>query len=238
MKRINPTIVKYLADKLGLKPSTVEKEIYLLQKSYPNLTKNALAQIYATKNRVSVFRKLDKEDKATLPSTEVVPEKISLKAKKTNREKVSIRALFEYDTKDHFKSGHINELNKAYTYRCFTAVFVLLRKIIENLIIDILRAKYPDSKREDKELYFDITHGRFNDFDVILRNLYERRNDFGAENKAVERLYALARGLKSDANDKAHSWYHLVESESEVENLNVVQIIELIKRLELVVGLR
>lgn len=237
MKKLNPEIVNKLAKDLKLDPKTVKKNIYLLQKSYPNLTKNALAQIYATKNEKTVFRKLDKEDKASLPSTEVVPEKIKIKTKNGGR-KITIRKIFEYDTPDHFKKGHIEELHKAYTFGCNTSVFILTRKIVENLIIDILKTKYPEKDKKNKELYFDTSQGRFKDFEVILKNLKSKKSDFGSENKAVERLCDLAKSLKDDANNKIHSWYHLVESKKEIDNLNLKAIIEIIKKLEKEVGIR
>lgn len=237
MKKLDENIVKALAKKLKLEPGTVRKNIYLLQKRYPSLTKNALAQIYASQNGETIFRKLDKEDKATLPSTDVVREKLKISAKNGSK-KTTIKTLFNYETTDHFKKGHLQELNRAYTFGCYTAVFILMRKIIENLIIDILRAKYPSKKKIDRELYFDISQGRYHDFSVILKNLYDKRADFAPENTAVERLYSHAKNLKNDANDKTHSWFHLVENSKEIENLNAKQIIEIIKILEISVGLR
>jgi len=237
MKMLSLKIVKDLAKKLKLDQKTVKKNIYLLQKSYPSLTKNALAQIYATKNGKTVFRKLDKEDKATLPSTEVVPEKIRIKVKNGNK-KLTIREVFDYSTTDHFKKGHVEELNKAYTFTCNTAVFILARKIVENLIIDILKAKYPEKIKKNKELYFDTAQGRLKDFEIILKSLKSKKADFGSENKAVERLCELAKSLKDDANNKTHSWYHLVESKKEIDNLNLKAIIEIIKKLEKEVGIR
>jgi hypothetical protein len=237
MKKLSLEIVKDLAKKLKLDQKTVKKNIYLLQKSYPSLTKNALAQIYATKKGGTVFRKLDKEDKATLPSTEVVPEKIKIKVKNGNR-KLSIKKVLNYETTDHFKKGHIEELNKAYTFGCNTSVFILARKIVENLIIDILKKKYPERVKNNKELYFDTAQGRLKDFGIILRNLKDKKADFGSENRGVEKLCDLAKSLKDDANNKAHSWYHLVENKNEIDNLNLKTIIEIIKKLEKEVGIK
>jgi len=64
-----------------------------------------------------------------------------------------------------------------------------------------------------------------------------KKDDFGSENKAVERLCYLAKVLKDDANNKTHSWYYLVENKKEIENLNLRAIIEIIKKLEKVVGI-
>ena len=68
MKALDPKIVKKLSEALGIYESTIRKDIYSLSKEYPQATKNAIAQIYATNKGVSVFRLLDKEDKGTLAS--------------------------------------------------------------------------------------------------------------------------------------------------------------------------
>lgn len=68
MKTLNPKIVKKLSEDIGISETTVKKDIYLLSKNYPQATKNAIAQIYARNKGMSIFRMLDKEDKATLAS--------------------------------------------------------------------------------------------------------------------------------------------------------------------------
>lgn len=163
---------------------------------------------------------------------------VSVKQQKIQKTKKKIIQIVDYETDDPFIKGHIDEMNLAYTYNCYTSVFILARKIIENLLIDILRKKYPESIRENKELYFDIPKSRFKDFEEILKNLRNKKNDFGTENKAVEKLCNDAKKLKDDANDKTHSWYHLVTKKKEIDDLDLRKIMELIKRMEKVVGIR
>jgi len=61
--------VSKLSGDLGLSESTIKKNIYLLARQYPHATKNALAQIYSFQNRKTIYRLLDKEDRASLPTT-------------------------------------------------------------------------------------------------------------------------------------------------------------------------
>ena len=68
MKTLNPKIVEKLSKDLALSEGTIKKNVYLLAKQYPRATKNALAQIYAQKNRKTILRMLDKEDRESLPS--------------------------------------------------------------------------------------------------------------------------------------------------------------------------
>ncbi len=68
--------------------------------------------------------------------------------------------------------------------------------------------------------------------------IYNKRSDFGIEVKAVERLNQLTKELKGDANDKTHSWFHLVKGKKELhDNVDIELIISLIKTLEKEVGL-
>ncbi len=233
MPRLKPEILASLSKKLGLSKNSVRQYISRERTNHPKATLNAAAQLFALSNKTTVLRMLDKEDRATLPSNiEMAKEKIVLENKKRGAKEKKIQILIDYETTEHFKKGHIHKLNKAYAFGCNTSVFILARKIVENLIIDILKKKYPEKVKKNKELYFDTAQGRLKDFEVILKNLKSKKGDFGSENKAVERLCDLAKVLKDDANNKTHSWYHLVENKKEIENLNLKAIIEIIKKLE------
>jgi predicted transcriptional regulator len=235
MKHLDYRIVSKLSKKLGRTENTIKKDIYLLQKKYPRSTKNAVAQIYATAHKNTIYRMLDKEDKVSLPSIEVEKEKIIVKTKQIKTKKKDTRTIFDYDTEDHFVKVHIEELNRAYYIgRCYTCVFILVRKIIENLIIDILHKKFP----KDKELYFDISKGRFKDFNVIIDNLDKKSNDFDVKKKAVNSLCSKLKPFKKEANDRTHSLYYIVESQNEINEVGLKTIVALIIELEKFVGIR
>ena len=187
--------------------------------------------------------RLSEADKAELrsalsASTRQIRIVSSGNGKKTASAVVKIIEIVKYDATDHFIKGHIDELNRAYTFKCYTSVFILARKIVENLIINILKKKFPEKAKANKELYFDISRSRLKDFEDILKSLRSKKNGFGSENKAVERLCDLAAKLKENANNKTHSLYHLVEKKKEIDDLNLNAIFELIKKLEQVVGIR
>ncbi len=229
MKNLNPLIVKFISQKANINENSVKSDIYRMSKSYSPLTKNAMAQLYAQKKGLTVYRKLDEEDRKSLPNIEK-GKPISIK--QTKKKTTKLQTILTYSTLDPFKEGHILELNKAYTAGCYTAVFLLARKIIENLIIDILRKKFPERSRNNKELYYNVSENRYHDFSVILDSLYKKRNSFDPDTKAAERLYVLSKPFKKDANDKAHSWFHLVERKSEIDDLKIQTIINLVLVLE------
>lgn len=231
--KLNPKIISYLAKKTGLAESTIRKNISLLRADYPSCTPNAVAQLFARTRRFTVMQKLSPEDKNTLPHTEVIKSKLKINQKQ-GRKKEKIIQIINYDTDDHFKRGHIKEINRAYTKSCYTSVHILARKIIENLVREILSKKFPPIEKLNRELYFNISQKRFKDFSVILKSLHDKRYEFeDDEIKIIERLYQKAKKFKDDANDTTHSWYYLIETKKEIDDLNIQTIIELIKKLEI-----
>ncbi|MCP4364598.1 MAG: hypothetical protein GY800_04795 [Planctomycetes bacterium] len=233
MKKLNAEIIKILSERLGKSEGTIRKDISLLSKQYSSCTGNARAQIYAMEHGLSVLRKLDKDDRLSLPNIETKKQKIILTQKRPKkREKDKIIGFIKYETKDGFRKAHIEELNRAYTYHCYTSTFILCRKVIENLLIDIIMKKYPAKKKEDIELYFNTARGRTKDFSEILKNLEERAHDFGPDGRLLRRIINRAREFKDDANDKTHSWYHIVRSKKELHDTHVQDIINMISELE------
>jgi len=228
---LNREIIARLRKKTGKEESTIRKDISLLRRKYGKLPINAVAQIYAVQNGTSVLTKLNKQEKESLPNIEIEkPARVVQKVPR--RRKKRLVEFVRYDTGDSFVRGHILEVNMAYTYGCFTAAFILCRKILENLLADILRKKYPQNVKSNIELVFDTARGRTRDFSEILSNLRKRAKDFGPGRGLLERALNRADLFKDDANNKAHSWYHIVKSRKELDDTHFQDIIDMIVKLE------
>ncbi|WP_287586593.1 hypothetical protein [Candidatus Borrarchaeum sp.] len=76
---------------------------------------------------------------------------------------------------DSFYGDLTDFINKCYMYELYPAVVVFSRKLLENLLVDVLRKKYG---RHDVELFFDINHNRFHIFNILLKNFKDHINDF------------------------------------------------------------
>jgi hypothetical protein len=229
--KLDPRILQKLREKLKGKISenTVRPAISKIRSDNPALTLNAAAEIFAKKHGFSVSRYLNDKDRDTLKTLQVERIKIASSIPK-QRSKITIIA--KYDTDDKWLKAHFDEINKTYTYGCYTATFILCRKVLENLIIHhILRKKYPDKSKQHREKYFDFARNRFLDFDRLLINLRNCSNDFNSEKKLVERICDLAEGFKETANEMAHSLYHIA-SKKEIDDRNFQQILDLIAELE------
>jgi hypothetical protein len=239
-KKLNPEILSLLHERTGKAEATFRKEISLMRKTYPKLTSNAAAHLIAQRNNTSILQKLDVEDRNSLEGITISINNesssgLSLVPKKKNARKKKLPPIIDYNSNDYFVNEHLDELNRAYHSRCYTSVIILARKIIENLIIDILRKKFPTRR----ELIYNNSQHRYHDFSIVLDNLYSERNSFTHDGKkAISRLNQLIKPFKKDANDKTHSWFHIVKSPSEIENIQLHSIIELIVFLEKEVGIK
>lgn len=126
----------------------------------------------------------------------------------------------------------MNEINKAYTNGCYTATFILCRKVLENLIIHhILKKKYPDRSRQHREKYLDFSKNRYLDFEKILTNVRNSSDDFLPEKDLAERICDFAEGFKEKANDMTHSLYHIA-TKKEIDEKDFQQILDLVATLE------
>lgn len=76
---------------------------------------------------------------------------------------------------DDFYVKLIEEINILYRNQFTISLSILVRKLFENLIIDILRKKY---KTKRLSLYYDSSKRKFHDFIFLLKNLDERKEDF------------------------------------------------------------
>lgn len=76
---------------------------------------------------------------------------------------------------DNFYKKLIEEINFQYRTNHPMSLSVLIRKLFENLIIDILRKRYGT---QDLPKYYDTSKRRFHDFSTLLINLQSNVNDF------------------------------------------------------------
>jgi hypothetical protein len=224
---LNPDILAYLVKKTGKKSKSVRNALSGLHQRYSGLTMNQVAQIYAMQHSISVRSKLTPEEKRTFPNLDIQKPTTIVKKIPKNSRKRQVTQFIRYETTNPFIKAHVDEVNKCYTFGGYTAAFILCRKIIENMLTDIIRKKYPS----EVNLYFDASRGRTRDFSEIIKNMRSKAIDFGPDKKLLERALTKADQFKDDANDKAHSWFHIVKSTRELDETHVQDIVDMLAQL-------
>jgi hypothetical protein len=102
----------------------------------------------------------------------------------------------------------IDETNACYEYEAYSSALVMLRKLIENLLVDILRMKYGPTGEHD--FYFDRTKKQFLPLSVLVTNLESIASEY--EQYGLTRTHlGIVKGLRKDGNRSAHSIIDLVD---------------------------
>jgi len=229
---LDPKTLNWLNKRLKGKVSehTIRSAISRIARKNPSLTLNAAAEVFAQKHKESVRRFLSPEDRDTLGTLKTKEISITPSRPRSRRKIIEIA---KYDTTDKLLKAHLEEINKTYTCGCYTATFILCRKVLENLIIHhVLKKKYPAKSQRHRQKYFDFDRSRYLDFAVLLSNLRDSATDFISEKELVERICDLAGGFKETANDMTHSLYHIARKR-EIDEKGFQQILDLIAALEI-----
>jgi Histidine kinase-, DNA gyrase B-, and HSP90-like ATPase len=127
------------------------------------------------------------------------------------------------------------EINQAHNSNLPNATLMLARKLIENLLYNLLERKFPDRII----LWYEINQGRANDFSVLILGLQNNKKKFSPdEQELIEKLLALIKPFRREANSKTHKVIQYLDVVGDLNILKIPEIVELeLKLIEKVRGL-
>ncbi len=138
---------------------------------------------------------------------------------------IDINYLFEENTYNEIRS----EINGTYRKKYFNSMYVLIRKLLENLIIDCLRNFY---KKKNIDKYFDKKNSRFLVFEILKKNFNSMKDDSTFIQKVgkVEQYFIdVLDNFKEQGNIHGHSLFSINHHKIVEDNKDILNI--LIKRL-------
>ncbi len=149
-------------------------------------------------NRILGIIKIKYDRKKEIITTEHVPSVLLSRDEK----------YLKFDTKfisDSFYNSLIEQVNVTFLDDCYSATMVLLRKLFENLLIDILRRKYGTDT--EKHLYWNSNRKQFLSFYTLIENFSEKLNDFETYSKRMNKKFIdfLNKYIRFPGNETAHS---------------------------------
>lgn len=104
---------------------------------------------------------------------------------------------------DDFYKKLLTEMNLLYEYQLPMSLSILIRKLFENLIIDIFRRKYGET---DLSLYYDTSRRRFHGFNTLLKNLDNKKTDFHSISPNLDKSFIKSiNKYRETGNSAAHS---------------------------------
>lgn len=136
--------------------------------------------------------------------------------------------FLEYPFDDLFYDSLRKELNVSYDANLPTACFVLCRKIVENLLIDILRKKF--NSGADVQIYYDTSNRRFRDLYSLINELKTRKGSFVADESLIDSVIPRINELRDSANSAVHSIVAM-NGIDELDSLHFPSQIEILKRI-------
>jgi hypothetical protein len=120
------------------------------------------------------------------------------------------------------------EINDCYAAGLPNATLVLSRKLVENLIYNILETKYP----RDRPLWWDINHNRPRDFSLLQDTLKIKKIEFVHDQRELlDKLLDLLEPFRTEANLKAHRIMNYLESKDELGRLKTPEIVQVALKL-------
>lgn len=106
---------------------------------------------------------------------------------------------------DEFYENLVSDINRCYQIGADEATLILTRKLVENLLIDLLRAKYGHSEG-NLELFYDTDNRQFRRFSSLIDNLDENMHDFEYYSDRMDSdVVPKIKQLKGGGDASAHS---------------------------------
>jgi hypothetical protein len=136
--------------------------------------------------------------------------------------------LINYNFNDKYYRNLIFQINFSWRLGLFLSTLILSRKLIENLIIELLRKKFPSSNAIN--LYFNIKERRFHDFSILLENLKVKKNSFIPDINEIDRIIQMAQPFRKGANSATHHPFENPDG-NEILKLKISEIVESILRI-------
>jgi hypothetical protein len=145
---------------------------------------------------------------------------------------VQTRRLLNFKGKypEIFYDNLEDEINEAFSNPNLpNAVLVLARKLIENLVYNILQYKF-DGPRIG--LYYDTNHRRAHDFSILLDNLANHKSEFDMDlQDDIDKFLESADPFRRDANSKAHKIMEYLESMRQIGRLKIPEMTQILLKL-------
>jgi len=107
------------------------------------------------------------------------------------------------NTTDDFYNDLIDNINQCYQVEVYDGTLVLTRKLLENLVIELLRREYPKSY---VQMYYIPEQQRFRNFSDLIEVFEYRLKDYQSYSNGVDgELIKNINRFRDSANSDAHS---------------------------------
>jgi hypothetical protein len=145
---------------------------------------------------------------------------------------VAVQETQFIDVNGTFPTNHynqlVNEANESELRNCPNAAFWLSRKMVENLIFDILAKKY----RNQVDLWYDRNKHRNHSLSMLIDNMYLRKDDFNPDaTQYIEQFKNDVGKFKKDVDAAVHKNFFYLNDKKELKPYKVSKLIQLLLQI-------
>ena len=117
-----------------------------------------------------------------------------------------------------------DEINLCYNNNLPNAAFFLCRKLVENLILDILMKKFPNNH----SLWWSAQGYHLN-LSPLIKNLHVNRREFRPNAKSyIEKFNSLVDKFRNETNNNAHNLHDYLDDKSDLEPYKIKDMVQLL----------
>ena len=230
-------------EKINGKSSSIEiaKELKKSQNQVLNeIKKLSSFEMIEEKKKVgnaSIYRKTPKyaslnlHKRKTAPRPQKQTETSKTKPTKRSKELLLRRKLLNFAGKypEVFYDRLEKEINVAYNIPSLpNAVLNLSRKLIENLLYNVLEKKYPHKK----SLWWNNSPPRPLMFSDLLKNMIDNRLEFSAdEQELIEKFNMLVNPFIKTANQTTHRIMEYLDNMGQINKFKIPEIVQVMIKL-------
>lgn len=125
----------------------------------------------------------------------------------------------------HFYLQLEQEINDCYEKNFPNAAFFLSRKLIENLIFNILEKRYPS----DIHLWYNTATNGHLKLSQLIKNLFDNRSEFKPNAQSyIEKFNIDVGSFRKEANSKAHNIFEYLSDKSEIRKFKIPDLVQLL----------
>jgi hypothetical protein len=127
---------------------------------------------------------------------------------------------------DHYNSIR-TEINTCFKQGFYMASLELSKRLIQNLLVDLIRSNFPLAGEGHRSLYYDYLKEDFRNTDELLKELSEKKHDFNVNPDAIDYLIELISPMEPKKKPESHS-FGVIPKRKDIQNLRIEEAMELI----------
>lgn len=127
---------------------------------------------------------------------------------------------------DHYNSIR-TEINSCYKQGFYMASLELSKRLINSLLVDLIRSNFPLAGEGHRSLYYDYLKEDFRDTDELLKALSDKKQDFNINPEAIDYLIELIGPMEPKKKPESHSFGAIPKREN-IQALKIEETMELI----------